>query len=117
MTGRAVAQAVEQAVRDQLAATDQPLAALQAIAEELFSALENVAAAAASQQEAEALALVHHEFYEAFARVWEEYGASDALPSTHGAVPEGHWLAAWAARAAETAKPAGALGENGTGPH
>ena len=57
MTGRAVAQAVEQAVRDQLAATDQPLAALQAIAEELFSALENVAAAAASQQEAEALAL------------------------------------------------------------
>ncbi len=80
MQGRAVAHAIEQAIRDQLAATDQPRAALQTIADELFAALDNVSAIAASPQEDEALDMVRRQFREAIAKVWEEYGGGNAPP-------------------------------------
>ncbi|MBW6398879.1 hypothetical protein KPL78_13525 [Roseomonas sp. HJA6] len=76
MQGRGVAAAVEKAIRDQLALTDQPRAALMLLAEELYTALARVADAGPPG----ALDHVRREFREAIAKIWREYGNDEPLP-------------------------------------
>lgn len=73
-----VAVAIERVLRDQLVLTDQPRAALRAIAEELFAALDGIAGGGSPQ--AEAFAAIRSEFSAAFAKVWREYCAGETLP-------------------------------------
>lgn len=80
--------AVEKAIRDQLALTDQPRAALVAIAQELFTALDSIADAE-DPQGAETLDLVRRDFSEAFARVWREYGGDQVPPPLSRSMPQG----------------------------
>jgi len=77
MRGSGVAAAVEVALRNQLALTDQPRSALVSIAEELFTALAHVA----ETGPAGVLEHVQREFSDAFAKVWREYGEDEPLPA------------------------------------
>lgn len=79
MQRSAVSIAIEQALRAELALTDQPRVALEAIAEELFASLESIAASG-DQGGAQAMQAAQREFKEVFARVWREYGGDGALP-------------------------------------
>lgn len=79
MQRSAVSIAIEQALRAELALTDQPRVALEAIAEELFASLDHIAASG-DQRGAQALQAAQREFEEVFARVWREYGGDGALP-------------------------------------
>ena len=75
----AVSIAIEQALRAELALTDQPRVALEAIAEELFASLHGMTADG-DQQATQALQAARREFEEVFAKVWREYGGGGAVP-------------------------------------
>lgn len=80
MQERAVAVAVERALRDELALTDQPRAALRAIARELCAALDS-AASVGGPQDSETLDAVRCEFSAVITKVWREYGEEETIPS------------------------------------
>jgi hypothetical protein len=88
MPERAVAAAVEQALRTELALTDQPRAAILAIARQLFEVLEQVDRIA-GQQRSESVEAVRREFCAAFAKVWREYGEDGAAPPIQICTPDG----------------------------
>lgn len=75
----AVSIAIEQALRAELALTDQPRLALEAIAEELFASLHGMTSSG-DQHAVQALRTARREFEEVFAKVWREYGGGGAIP-------------------------------------
>ena len=85
MQRSAVSIAIEHALRAELALTDQPRVALEAIAEELFASLESIAARE-DQHGAQALSAARREFEEVFVKVWREYGGDGALPPPNATV-------------------------------
>lgn len=84
MQRSAVSIAIEQALRAELMLTDQPRAALETIAEELFASLHTMAAGT-DQQAAQALRIAQREFEEVFVKVWREYGGDGSVPPPNAA--------------------------------